>query len=268
MNQKNFLQKYFIEIMVILILGIAIIIAIRKNRPGTNQNQPPLSSLDSRKKETLASEETEIEKPLSDSPKLSQEEPPIPKIKTTAARLEEIKNYLFSEPTNPTLLPNDLSEREQEEINKLKKSWGLSLGYLNKEKDVINKEQNKCDEYQSQLNLISTQITFWEQQKLELEKQEETKEKELDRLKINRKINEDKIKKLQEELIKIVTEISEIKSQIGILKADRKYYQGVLTRAEEAKKESEERYEFSKKERINSIIFQLNELYDITSAEG
>ncbi|MDO7987382.1 MAG: hypothetical protein Q8897_02410 [Sweet potato little leaf phytoplasma] len=98
-------------------------------------------------------------------PKRSVKKQPIPKIKTTAARLEQMKKYLFSEPINPTLLPTDLSELEQEEIDKLKNSWGLCLDYLNKEKSVINEYQNKCDEYQSQLNLISPQITSYEQQK-------------------------------------------------------------------------------------------------------
>ncbi|MDV3182402.1 MAG: effector, partial [Candidatus Phytoplasma australasiaticum] len=137
MNKKNFLQKYFVEIMVILLLGIAIIIMIHKNHHGTSQTQSPLSSWDS-EKETLEPEETEIEKPFTNRPKRSLEEQPIPKIKTTAARLEQIKNYLFTEPANPSLLPTALSEREQEEINKLKKSWGLDLGYLNEEKSVIN----------------------------------------------------------------------------------------------------------------------------------
>nr|AAF89531.1 RNA polymerase sigma factor [Peanut witches'-broom phytoplasma] len=68
------------------------------------------------------------------------------------------KISFFSEPINPTLLPTDLSEREQEEINKLKKSWESSLGYLNEEKSVINEYQNKCDEYQAQLNSIQPQI--------------------------------------------------------------------------------------------------------------
>ncbi|MDV3160373.1 MAG: hypothetical protein Q8787_02785, partial [Sweet potato little leaf phytoplasma] len=70
--------------------------------------------------------------------KRSVKKQPIPKIKTTAARLEQMKKYLFSEPINPTLLPTDLSELEQEEIDKLKNSWGLCLDYLNKEKSVIN----------------------------------------------------------------------------------------------------------------------------------
>ncbi|MDV3157497.1 MAG: effector [Candidatus Phytoplasma australasiaticum] len=267
MNKKNFLQKYFIEIMVILLLGIAIMIMIHKNHHGTSQAQSPLSSWDS-EKETLESEETEIETPPFSRPKRSTEEQPIPKIKTTAARLEQIKNYLFSEPINPTLLPTDLSEREQEEINKLKNSWGLCLSYLNKEKSVIKEYQNKCDEHQSQLNSLQPQIESLKQDKTPLEIQLETKEKEVNRLKIDRKTNKDKIDKLNEEILKIVGEIGKIKVQIGKLEATQRKYQDMLTRAEKYKKTLEEQYEKGEKEHKDSIISQLNELYEITSAEG
>ncbi|MDV3174416.1 MAG: effector, partial [Candidatus Phytoplasma stylosanthis] len=212
MNKKNFLQKYFIEIMVILLLGIVIIIMIHKNHHGTSQAQSPLSSWDS-EKETLESEENEIENPFSNRPKRSAKEQPIPKIKTTAARLEQIKNYLFTEPINSTLLPTDLLEREQEEINELKKSWQKSLDLLKEQKTWIDEKQNKCDEYQSQLNRIPSEIKSWENKKTPLEIQLETKEKELNRLKIDRelnrlkidrKANETQIKKLQEEILEIV----------------------------------------------------------------
>ncbi|MDV3200436.1 MAG: effector [Sweet potato little leaf phytoplasma] len=285
MNKKNFLQKYFIEIMVILLLGIAIMIMIHKNHHGTSQAQPPLSSWDS-EKETLESEETEIKNPLSNRPKRSVEEQPIPKIKTTAARLEQIKNYLFTEPANLSLLPTDLSEREQEEINKLKNSWGLDLGYLNEKKGDIKEEQNKCDEYQSQLNIIPPQIKSFEQQKLALEKQLETKRKEVEikkeeqkqfkyflpnlteelRTSKQKKYNllQAEIDKLQAEISEIVGKIGKIKVQIGILKNKQEKYQDMLTRAEKAKKESEERYEFIEKEYKNSILSELNSLYEIS----
>ncbi|MDV3171008.1 MAG: effector [Candidatus Phytoplasma stylosanthis] len=267
MNKKNFLQKYFIEIMVILLLGIAIIIMIHKNHHGTSQAQSPLSSWDS-EKETLESEENEIENPFSNRPKRSAEEQPIPKIKTTAARLEQIKNYLFTEPINSTLLPTDLPEQEQEEINKLKKSWQSSLDLLKEQKTWIDENQNECDEYQSQLNRIPSEIKSWENKKTPLEIQLETKEKELNRLKIDRKANETQIKKLQDEILEIVGEIGKIKVQIGKLEATQRKYQDMLTRAEGLKKDSEKGYERLEKEFKNLIYSQLNELYEITSAEG
>ncbi|MDV3146469.1 MAG: effector [Sweet potato little leaf phytoplasma] len=268
MNKKNFLQKYFVEIIVILLLGITIMIMIHKNHNCTSKNQSPLSSWESAKETLDYYEAFKIKKLFSTRLKRSAEEQLIPKIKITAARLEQMKKYLFSEPINPTLLPTDLSEQEQEEINKLKKSWGLCLGYLNKEKDVIDEYQNKCDEYQSQLNLISPQITSYEQQKKPLEKQLETKQPEVDRLKIDRKTNEDKIDKFQDEISKIVGEIGKIEVQIGKLKATQRKYQEMLSDAEEYRKKLEERYEEGEKQYKDSIISRLNKLYEITSTEG
>ncbi|MDV3161790.1 MAG: effector, partial [Pigeon pea little leaf phytoplasma] len=170
MNQKKFLQKYFVEIMIILFVGIVIIIMINKNRHFTSKNQSTLSSSES-EKETLESEEAEIEKPLSNRPKRSLETSQL-KIKTTLTRLEQIKTYLFTEPINPALLPTDLSEREQEKIAELKKSWQSSLDLLKYEKNIINEKQKECDEHQSQLNSLLSQIESFKKQKTPLEEQQ------------------------------------------------------------------------------------------------
>ncbi|MDV3178230.1 MAG: effector [Sweet potato little leaf phytoplasma] len=257
------MQKYFIKIMVILLLGITIMIMIHKNHHCTSKNQSPLSSWESAKETLDYYEAFKIKKLFSTRLKRSAEEQLIPKIKITAACLEKIKNYIFSEPINPTLLPTDLSEQEQEEINKFKNSWGLCLGYLNEDKDkFISEEQKKCDEYQSQLNILPKMKSF-EQQKLVLEEQLETKEKELDR-----KTNKAEIKKLQDEISEIVGEIGKINVEIQNLEAIRIMYQNMLTRAENYKKILEEQYEIDKKKYKDSIIYKLNKLYDITSAEG
>ncbi|MDV3166528.1 MAG: hypothetical protein Q8807_02495 ['Waltheria sp.' little leaf phytoplasma] len=98
------------------------------------------------KKETLESEESEIEKhPLfSIRPKCSTETI-LSKIKITTARLKQIKTYLFTEPDNPSYLSSDLLVREKEEIAKIKKSWQLSLDLLKDEKIAINQNEKKCD---------------------------------------------------------------------------------------------------------------------------
>ncbi|MDV3139492.1 MAG: effector [Candidatus Phytoplasma australasiaticum] len=255
------MQKYFIKIMVILLLGITIIIMIHKNHHCTSKNQSPLSSWESEKETLDYYEAFKIKKLFSTRLKRSAEEQLIPKIKITATRLEKIKNYIFSEPINPALLPTDLLEKE--EINKLKKNWVLSLGYLNEDKDkFISEEQKKCDEYQSQLNILP-KIKSFEQQKLVLEEQLETKEKELDR-----KTNKAEIKKLQDEISEIVGEIGKINVEIQNLEAIRIMYQNMLTRAENYKTILEEQYEIDKKKYKDSIIYKLNKLYDITSAEG
>ncbi|MDV3173881.1 MAG: effector [Candidatus Phytoplasma stylosanthis] len=225
-----------------------------------NQKETSLVSESEPTTEPLSSEET----PTIPRPKRSLEEEK-PKIKTTNARLEKIKNYLFTENANLSYLPSDLLNREIEEINKLKKSWGLSLGYLNRKKGVIVKEQNKCDEHQSRLNLILPKITSLEQQKLKLEEQLKTKEKELDGLKIDRKTNENKIDKLNEEILGIVGKIGKIKNEIKNLQADQEMYQNILNRAKKLKKDLEERYKITETEKKdkNLIISQLNELYEI-----
>ncbi|MDV3182747.1 MAG: hypothetical protein Q8869_02730, partial [Candidatus Phytoplasma australasiaticum] len=129
MNKSNFLEKNGFFIFLLIIFGLVCYCFWFQNQKETTLASSPESLSDSLPSEVI---------PTSPRAKRSLEEPPIPKIKTTAARLEQIKNYLFTEPTNPSLLPTALSEREQEEINKLKKSWGLDLGYLNEEKSVIN----------------------------------------------------------------------------------------------------------------------------------
>ncbi|MDV3182573.1 MAG: hypothetical protein Q8869_01730 [Candidatus Phytoplasma australasiaticum] len=84
------------------------------------------------------------------------------------------------------------------------------------------------------------------------------------------KTNEYKIDKLRDEISEIVGEIRKIKVQIKNLETKQKYYQDMLNRAEKLKKDLEERYKITKteKEDKNSIISQLNELYEITSVEG
>ncbi|MDV3155048.1 MAG: effector [Sweet potato little leaf phytoplasma] len=259
MKQSNFFQKKGVFIFLLTILGLVCCYFYFEN-----QKETSLVSESESTTEPLFSEET----PTLPRPKRSVKEPPIPQINTTAARLEQIKNYLFTEPANLSLLSIDLSEQEQEEIKKLKNSWGLYLGFLNRKKGVISKEQNKCDEYHSHLNLISPQIQSFEQQKLALEAQLEKKLPEVDRSKIDRKTNEAKIKKLQTEISEIVGEIGKINVEIKNLEATQRKYQDMLTRAEKAKKESEETYEKSEKEYINSIISKSNSLYEISSAEG
>ncbi|UQV27400.1 hypothetical protein H7686_0001090 [Candidatus Phytoplasma asiaticum] len=287
MNQKNFFSKYFIEIMVILFVGIVIIIIINKNRTHVTYPQKPLSSLEA-EKEKSESEESEREKPISPRPKRSLEIPQ-PKIKTKASRFEQMKTYLFQETAHHAILPSDLSSEEQEKIAKLKKSRKLSLDLLKERKTWVDEQQKNCDEYQSQLNLISPKINSFKQQKLPLEEQLAKKNAEIDRLKnesqqykyihnqspsvrtereTNRNRLQAEIEKLQEETLEIIVKIKDINIRIGKLEAGQKYYQEMLTDAENSKKRLEKRYEIDKKESTNSILSDLNSFYKITSAEG
>ncbi|MDV3193456.1 MAG: hypothetical protein Q8863_03000, partial [Sweet potato little leaf phytoplasma] len=84
MNQKNWLL-----IFIFISIGLGGCYFYFKNQKETSLVFESESTT-----EPLFSEEI----PTSSRPKRSLEEPPIPKIQTTAARLEQIKNYLFTEP--------------------------------------------------------------------------------------------------------------------------------------------------------------------------
>ncbi|MDV3162945.1 MAG: hypothetical protein Q8794_01555 [Candidatus Phytoplasma australasiaticum] len=73
-------------------------------------------------------------------------------------------------------------------------------------------------------------------QQQKLEKQRDERHQEVNRLKIDRKANEDKIDKLPNEISEIVNEIGKIKVQIKNLETDQKYYQDMLNHAEKLKK--------------------------------
>ncbi|MDO8030383.1 hypothetical protein OC709_02645, partial ['Planchonia careya' phytoplasma] len=70
------------------------------------------------------------------------------------------------------------NENKKKSIN-FKKSWESILGYLNKEKGVIDEYQNKCDEYQSHLNSLQPQIESLKLQQQKLEKQRDEKRQEV-----------------------------------------------------------------------------------------
>ncbi|MDV3195964.1 MAG: hypothetical protein Q8885_00295 [Candidatus Phytoplasma stylosanthis] len=288
MNKSNFFQKNGFFIFLLIIFGLVFCYFWFQN-----QKETSLVSESESLSDLLPSEETST----SPRPKRSLEEQPIPKIKTTAARLEKIKKYLFTENANLSFLPTDLSEREQEEINKLKKSWGLCLDYLNEEKSVINEYQNKCDEYQSQLNSLQPQIEALKSQQQKLEKQRDEKKEILQKIeyqcgeispsyaktlkkmynieiknpKIPNKIEEIRLQaeidKLRDEISEIVGEIGKIKVQIGKLEATQRKYQDMLTRAEKFKGILQKQYKDDELQYKNNILNCLQSLYEITSAE-
>ncbi|CAM11982.1 hypothetical protein PA0648 [Candidatus Phytoplasma australiense] len=277
MKQSNFLEKHLVTIIIIFLFGIAIIIGIKQ---GFNDYQNEKNSLSllgqTPEKYSLEPEIT----PTPSRSKRSTEEQTQPKIQTTAARLDQIKTYLFIEPTDTSKLPLDLSKREQEEINKLKNSWKLRfLGYLNQERGVINEKQKECDNHQSHLNSIQPQIEALkpQQQKLEQKKEaKEVKEKEIkdkERQKElaspNDKIRlQTEIEKLEDEVIEIVGEIGKIKVQIKNLETDQKYYQDMLSGDENYKRILEERYKDAELQDKNEILKSLDSLYEIIPNEG
>ncbi|CAM11649.1 hypothetical protein PA0314 [Candidatus Phytoplasma australiense] len=241
MKQTNFFQKHLVTIIIISLIGIAIIIGINQGFNDYQNEKNSLSPLgQTPEKDSLEPEIT----PNPSRSKRSTEEQPQPKIQTTAARLDQIKTYLFIEPTDTSKLPSDLSAREQEEINKLKNSWRLSLGYLKESQTDIDGKQKVCDEYKTQLDSIQPQIEYLKPQQQKLEQQRDEKDQELQQKKEEEKLAspDDKIrlqaeiKKLQGEKQKIIEEIREVKLQIKNLETDQKYYKDMLSRAEKLKK--------------------------------
>ncbi|QTX02871.1 hypothetical protein LFWB_3010 [Candidatus Phytoplasma luffae] len=273
---NNFFQKHLVTIIITSLFGIAIIIGFYQEFNDYQNEKNYLSPLENKPQQ------------IPSKIKRSTEETPQPKIKTTAVRLDQIKTYLFGEPTDTSKLPSDLSEREKTQINKLKNSWQLSLNLLKKEKTGVDEEQTKCDNYNLKIKEIKNQYPSLITKKNQLEQDQADKNKIINQKKEvrgqfkylpnqpeevrkkreeNKRILEAEIDKLQDEEIKIVGEIGKIKVQIGILEADQEYYQDMLSGAENYKRILEERYKEGEKQYKDSIISGLNELYDITSAE-
>ncbi|MDV3196358.1 MAG: hypothetical protein Q8885_02505 [Candidatus Phytoplasma stylosanthis] len=259
MNQTNFFQKNWL--LIFIFIGIGIVgcyfwFQNQKEKETTLLSEPESPS------ETLQPNET----PAPARPKRSMELNQ-PKIKTTAARLEKIKNYLFTENSNLSYLPSDLLEQEKEEINKLKNSYKYYLELLEKDKNKINEEQKKCDEHKNQLALIKLQIDSKKSQLSSLEQQKDEKKEEINILKIGRTDNnEDKIEKLQDEIKKIIQKIVDVEIQIKDLEETQEKYQELLygvAGSENFKKMLEEQYNGNQLEYKNDILNSLNNLYDI-----
>ncbi|AGL91006.1 hypothetical protein [Candidatus Phytoplasma australiense] len=295
MKQPNFFQKHLVTIIIILLFGIAIIIGIKQ---GFNDYQNEKNSL-SPLGQTPEKDSLEPETPTNPSRmKRSTEETLQPKIQTIAAKLEQIKTYLFTEPTDTSKLPSDLSAREQEEINKLKNSWQLSFNLLKEQKTWVDEKQKVCDEHQFQLNSIQPQIEALKPKQQKLEKQRDEKKEILKKIKyqcgeispsyakmlkkmynieiknpkIPNQIEEIRLQaeidKLKAEISEIVGEIGKIKVQIGKLESKQEKYQEMLSGAEMLKKDLEKRYQIKETEYKNEILKSLDSLYEITPNEG
>ncbi|WP_017193752.1 hypothetical protein, partial [Vaccinium witches'-broom phytoplasma] len=85
-------------------------------------------------------------------PSRTKRETEKPKFTITETRFDQIKTYVFSETDDKTLLPNDFSEIEKTEIEKIKNSCKSWLGFLKEEQNMINEYQEKCDDYNKQIS--------------------------------------------------------------------------------------------------------------------
>ncbi|QTX02723.1 DNA double-strand break repair Rad50 ATPase [Candidatus Phytoplasma luffae] len=118
--------------------------------------------------------------------------------------------------------------------------------------ELLEQNETKIKEIKEQLKNTTGNITILKGKLTQLEKDKDAKEKEIKQKQEEEKLAspDDKIRlqaeidKLQDEILEIVGEIEEIEVQIGILEADQKMYQNMLTRAEGLKKDLEESYQF------------------------
>ncbi|AGL89996.1 DNA double-strand break repair rad50 ATPase [Strawberry lethal yellows phytoplasma (CPA) str. NZSb11] len=143
-------------------------------------------------------------------------------------------------------------------------------------KESLNNNETKIKEIKENLDKNTENITILKGKLIQLEQQEEAKEKEIKQKQeeqFNLASPDDKIRlqaeieKLQDEKQKIIEEISEVKLQIGKLESKQKMYQNMLSRAEMLKKDFVKSYERLEKEYRNQILNSLNSLYEITPTE-
>ncbi|MDV3174837.1 MAG: hypothetical protein Q8831_02220 ['Bonamia sp.' little leaf phytoplasma] len=280
MNLLIVLKRNLKKIIIISLFFIIIVIFIYQNihRPKTPSSFLELES----EKKILSSEEFETKQ---HSTEIIQ-----PQIQTTSIKLEKIKNYIFTDTDNPSLLPVDLSSREKEEISEMKNNWKFYCNLLNKKKIFINECQNKCHRYQSQIISIQSKIQSLNPQLLTLEKQRDEKENniknlqyqlceispihaksfqqiyniKIDNFKTPNTIEEtdlkEKIKILQNEVNQIISQIKKIKFDITDLESKQQTYQNMLFNTEKLKTSLEQRYKDSESKYKRPIIFQLNSL--------
>ncbi|MFB0638524.1 MAG: hypothetical protein AB2N28_2500 [Candidatus Phytoplasma solani] len=293
-NNNNFFQKH----LAIIIIIIAVIVGIGIYYKTNTNNSLKQEEQQEQEEKHLFPPEEKIE---NDNSKMSSSRTELetekPKFTITESRFDQIKSYVLSENNNQTLLPNNLSEQEKFEIEKIKRSWKNSLSFLKDEQNRIDKENKTCDEHNAKIQEIKSQYPSLKSQKEQLEQQLEVKNKEINNLKYQRGeispiyaktlkklsnieiINpktpnpelETKLKaeisKLQDEVIELVGQISYVKRDIGKLESDQEMYEGMLSNAILLRDSLQRDYDKSKKEYQNQIDSSLNSLYQITSVE-
>ncbi|WP_373402599.1 hypothetical protein [Candidatus Phytoplasma solani] len=307
MNNKKSSAPIIIILLILIISGgVGFYFWMNKTpkpeTPQTTQQTPPTpntphtpttygtSALKSEKSEEEL-DETKTEEP--------QDQSTQPKFTITQANFDKVKEYIFSETDDKTLLPNNLPQEEKFEIEKIRTKL---INDLTKQKSrwnpKIEENQKICDEHNAKIQEIKSQYPSLKSQKEQLEQQEKTKTAELNKLKYQRGeispiyaktlkklsnieiINpktpnpeletklKAEIKKLQDERHEIVGEIGNIKVKIGNLESKQRMYEGMLSNAIKEKDFLQQGYDSRKEEEKNHTISQLNSLYQITSTEG
>ncbi|XXP77234.1 MAG: hypothetical protein AB3N34_02750 [Lettuce witches'-broom phytoplasma] len=145
----NFFKKHWVAILIILFFSIVFIIGFFEGINETKQEQKSLSNYH---------KDFEDDKELKQPSRTKRENIETPKIKKTITKddFEKIKNYVFSEIDDITLLPNNINEEEKTEINKIKQKL---INDITHSKDYFNRKikkiQQECDNYNKQINELN-----------------------------------------------------------------------------------------------------------------
>ncbi len=288
----NFLKKYWLVILILLIFSTMIIIGYfaTKNEQETLPQNDHEELESNKEQETLSNNHEELEdnkEPNQPSRNKREIDTPKSKIKITKEKFDKIVSYILSENENEVLSSNNLKPEETTAIEEARKSHKLTLSLLKKDKETINKEQEKCDNLTNQRDSAINQIPPLQTQKQQKEAELANKNKEIDKLKLEKKNKKtqlqtqgisiykndelDKIQKniekLQNETTPIVQRIMECRRQIADLTADVTMYTEMLTMAEDYKQKLKKDYDNSQN-RYGNPLKNINSLYDITPSEG
>ncbi|WP_323847725.1 MAG: hypothetical protein Q2306_00030 [Phytoplasma sp.] len=250
----NFFKKHettiYTIIIFVIIIGVGICLEINDDK----QEQKSLSNYQEELEEDTETNQSLRIKHSKKSPK--------PKIKITKEKFDKIKYYVLSEKENEVLSPENLSEEEKTEINKIKQKL---VNDIKNDKDVeqpsIDQHSKECDELNTKINTFQQQIIKSLQNQLTLLKKQKTQQ-----LLNSEEKNNPKSEKENQEA---QTLIKQILSNHGKIKELEYNYIIYTDRIQLAKRWKNEDIEILKKkieQKKNNTLSYLNSLYEITSS--
>ncbi|XXP77401.1 MAG: hypothetical protein AB3N34_00430 [Lettuce witches'-broom phytoplasma] len=115
---------------------------------------------DNKEQETLSNHQQPFKKQEESNTesRTKREETPKSKIKITQAKYDKIASYILSENEDAVLTLNNLKPEEITVIEKARASHKQTLEFRKKDKERINKEQEKCDNLTNQRDSVINQI--------------------------------------------------------------------------------------------------------------
>ncbi|QYC31201.1 hypothetical protein HGD80_01135 [Paulownia witches'-broom phytoplasma] len=274
---NNFFKKCLVTIAIISLLGLLLLICLYQ-RTNDIKKERELGKSPSLKHEFNQSTPSRPQR---------ETEPPKLKFKTTQSHFNQVEAYVLSETDDKSLLPNNLSQEEKIEIDKIRKSWEQILGFIKKDQKNIDEYQQKCDNYNHEIKEIKDKFPSLKTQQTNLQKKHDDKVQEINQVKSqlqNKKSQlqtqgisiynnpeidklQAEISKLQDEEIEIIKQIRQVKIEIGKLEAAQKKYEDMLSNAIKLRDSLQRDYDKSQKDDQKQTISSLKSLYNITSTE-